>query len=102
MILELRNKCGGTKMNLEEKIRAIPDYPKPGILFRDITTLLQDSEAFEEVQEILFNYYTIMGVEAVAAIESRGFIFGAPLALRLGVPFVPTRNPGKLPADTVR
>jgi adenine phosphoribosyltransferase len=88
-------------MNLEEKVRAIPDFPKAGILFRDITTLLNDSEAFAETMEILYEKYVAKGVEAVAAIESRGFIFGAPLALRLGCPFVLIRKPGKLPAETV-
>ena len=88
-------------MNLEEKIRAIPDFPKPGILFRDITTLLQDPAAFTEVVDRLADQYKDAGVEAVAGIESRGFIFGAPLALRLNAPFVLIRKPGKLPADTV-
>lgn len=88
-------------MKLEDKVRAIPDFPKPGILFRDITTLLKDPEAFAEVLERLSAKFGAAGVQAVAGIESRGFIFGAPLALRLNCPFIPIRKPGKLPAETV-
>jgi adenine phosphoribosyltransferase len=88
-------------MKLEDKIRAIPDFPKPGILFRDITTLLKDADAFAETINRLAEKYKDAGIGAVAGIESRGFIFGAPLALRLGCPFVPIRKPGKLPAETV-
>jgi len=88
-------------MNLEEKIRAIPDFPKPGILFRDITTLLKEPAAFTEVISRILDNFAGAGAEAVAAIESRGFIFGAPLALKLGCPFIPIRKPGKLPAETV-
>lgn len=88
-------------MNLEEKIRAIPDFPKPGILFRDITTLLADPEAFAEVIKRIVVKFSGSGVEAVAAIESRGFIFGTPVALELGCPFIPVRKPGKLPAETI-
>jgi adenine phosphoribosyltransferase len=88
-------------MNLEEKIRAIPDFPKPGILFRDITTLLKDAAAFTETIDRLCDKFGSAGIHAVAGIESRGFIFGAPLALRLKLPFIPIRKPGKLPAETV-
>lgn len=86
-------------MGLEEKIRCVPDFPKPGILFRDITTLLLDGEAFAEVIDRMTEYYAEKKITKVVGIESRGFIFGAPLALRLGCGFVPIRKPGKLPAE---
>ena len=88
-------------MKLEDKIRSIPDFPKPGILFRDITTLLQEPAAFTETVQRIFDAYKDEAIEAVAGIESRGFIFGAPLAQKLGVAFIPIRKPGKLPAETV-
>jgi adenine phosphoribosyltransferase len=87
-------------MGLEEKIRCIPDFPKPGILFRDITTLLLDAAAFCEVIDRLEAHYKDKKIDKVVGIESRGFIFGAPLALRLGCGFVPIRKPGKLPSET--
>jgi len=85
-------------MDLKDKIRCIPDFPKPGILFRDITTLLKDADAFRETIERLAEYYKDKRVSKVAGIESRGFIFGAPLALRLNCGCVVIRKPGKLPA----
>ncbi|MBX7168909.1 MAG: adenine phosphoribosyltransferase [Pirellulales bacterium] len=85
---------------LTEFIRAIPDFPKPGILFRDITPLLAEPRAFEAVIDQLAERYRGQQIDAVAAAEARGFIFAAPLALRLGVGFVPIRKPGKLPFDT--
>ncbi|MFA6450461.1 MAG: adenine phosphoribosyltransferase [bacterium] len=85
-------------MDLKAKIRAIPDFPKPGIMFRDITTLLKDGPAFAETIDQLYDYYKDKNVSKVAGIESRGFIFGAPLALRLGCGCIPIRKPGKLPA----
>lgn len=85
-------------MDLKRLIRDVPDFPKPGILFRDITPLLADAGAFGAVLDDLEEDARARGAAAVAGIESRGFIFGAPLALRLGVPFVPVRKPGKLPA----
>jgi len=88
--------------DLPQYIRSIPDFPQPGILFRDITPLLNVPEAFRSVIEELVNRAALYHVDRVAAIESRGFIFGAPLALRLGVGFVPIRKPGKLPASTLR
>jgi len=87
-------------MDLKEKIRSIPDFPKKGILFRDITTLLKDAEAFQEVIEQLAGRYGKMPVDIIAGIESRGFIFGAALAARLKKGFIPIRKPGKLPAKT--
>ncbi len=85
-------------MDLKRFIRDVPDFPKPGILFRDITPLLADGAAFRAVIDDLEDDAKERGTAAVVGIESRGFIFGAPLALRLGVPFVPVRKPGKLPA----
>jgi len=86
-------------VDLKSRIREIPDFPKKGILFRDITTLLKDEEAFGKVVDKLTAYYEDEGVEKVVGIESRGFIFGAPLAYTLGAGFIPVRKPGKLPSD---
>ena len=88
-------------MSIKSKIRAIPDYPIPGIMFRDITTLLKDTEGFKDTIDILVERYGNTDISKVAGIESRGFILGAPLAYLLGVGFVPIRKKGKLPADTV-
>ncbi len=88
-------------MDLKTYIRAVPDFPKPGILFRDITPLLGNAEAFQEVVDRLYERYEGRGIGKVLGIESRGFLFGAPLALKLGVGFVPIRKAGKLPADTL-
>ncbi len=85
-------------MDLKPFIRDIPDFPQQGVLFRDITPLLRNPAAFGEVLDRFAANYREGGVEAVVGIESRGFIFGAPLADRLHVPFVPVRKPGKLPA----
>jgi adenine phosphoribosyltransferase len=88
-------------MNLAELIRDVPDFPVPGILFRDITTLLKEGRAFQNVIDRLCEQLSTVKVEKVVAIESRGFIFGAPIAYKLGVGFVPVRKLGKLPADTI-
>ncbi len=85
-------------MDLKRYIRDIPDFPKPGILFRDITPLLANADAFGAIIDSFEADARRRGAAAIAGIESRGFIFGAPLALRLGLPFVPVRKPGKLPA----
>lgn len=84
---------------LKSLIRDIPDFPKPGILFRDITTLLKDPAAFQRVIDKFSAFYQEEGIDKVVGIESRGFIFGAPLAYNLGAGFVPVRKPGKLPSD---
>jgi len=84
--------------HLKQLIRDIPDFPQPGILFRDITPLLRHPAAFREVVAAFATRFR-GGVDAVAGIESRGFIFGAPLALQLDVPFVPIRKVGKLPGE---
>ena len=85
-------------MDLKSLIRDIPDFPQPGVLFRDITPLLHEPEAFRFVIGRFAEHYRGAGLDAIVAIESRGFIFGAPLAAELGLPFVPVRKPGKLPA----
>jgi adenine phosphoribosyltransferase len=82
-------------------IRDIPDFPKPGILFKDITPLLGHAEAFRAVVDGMAAAMAGRGIDAIAAAEARGFLFGAPLALRLGTGFVPIRKPGKLPSATV-
>jgi adenine phosphoribosyltransferase len=87
-------------IDLADYIRAIPDFPRPGILFRDITPLLASPAAFREAIRRMAEHYRGRRVDAVAAAEARGFIFAAPLAIELGVGFVPMRKPGKLPFDT--
>jgi adenine phosphoribosyltransferase len=88
-------------MELAQLVRSIPDFPVKGILFRDITTLIRDGEALQEVIDTLVERYIDRDVEVVAAVEARGWIFGAPLAYELGAGFVPIRKPSKLPADTI-
>jgi adenine phosphoribosyltransferase len=87
-------------LDLRRYIRAIADFPQPGILFRDITPLLRDYGAFEHAIDTLHRRYRGETVDTIAGVESRGFILGAPLALRLGVGFVPIRKAGKLPGAT--
>jgi adenine phosphoribosyltransferase len=87
---------------LRERVRSIPDFPTAGILFRDITPLLADPRAFHITIDALVEQFIGQSIDAVVAIESRGFIFGAPLASRLNTSFIPARKPGKLPAETVR
>ena len=86
--------------DLKHKIRTIPDYPKPGIQFRDITSLLADPQAFNDVMDRFVKRYQDEQIDLVVGIESRGFILGAPLALRLGKGFIPVRKEGKLPGPT--
>lgn len=87
---------------IREYIRDIPDFPQPGILFKDITTLLKDGAAFKKVIQYMAEYYQGRNIELVVGPESRGFLFGAPLAYELGIGFVPVRKPGKLPAEVAR
>jgi len=87
-------------IELEKYIRSIPDWPKKGILFRDITPLLAEPKAFAAAIDALCAGFTEAGIEYVAAVEARGFIFGAAVAKRLGVGFVPIRKKGKLPFKT--
>ncbi|MEM9191971.1 MAG: adenine phosphoribosyltransferase [Myxococcota bacterium] len=86
---------------IEQLIRDVPDFPKPGILFKDITPLLADAGGFETALQLFVERFAERKPTVVAGIESRGFLFGAPLALRLGAAFVPIRKPGKLPYETV-
>ena len=87
--------------DLRAKIREVPDFPKPGILFYDITTLLRDGDAFREVIDRMAEAVKGERIDLVVGMESRGFIFAAPLADRLGAGFVPVRKLGKLPAETI-
>jgi adenine phosphoribosyltransferase len=87
--------------DLRAKIREVPDFPKPGILFYDITTLLKDADAFREVIDRMAEMVKDERIDLVVGMESRGFIFAAPLADRLGAGFVPVRKLGKLPAETL-
>lgn len=86
-------------MNLEKKIRNIQDFPKPGIGFKDITTLLEDGEAFKYTIKKIADNIKDLGVDVIVGPEARGFIFGTPVAYELGIGFVPIRKPGKLPGD---
>jgi adenine phosphoribosyltransferase len=88
--------------NLKSKIRHVPDFPKAGILFYDITTLLQDPAGFRMAIDSLTLPFIDKGIDVVVGIESRGFIFGAAVADRLGAGFSPVRKPGKLPSTTMR
>lgn len=89
-------------MDLTEYIRDIPDFPKEGIVFKDITPLLMHPPAFEETVNRFYEYFKDKDVTKVVAIEARGFIFGGPLSLKLNAGFVPVRKPGKLPFKTKR
>ena len=84
-------------MDLKSLIRTIPDYPKPGILFRDISTLLYNGNALKYITEIYYNRYKDKNLTGIAAIEARGFIFGSIVAEKLGIAFIPIRKKGKLP-----
>jgi len=88
-------------MPIRALIRTIPDYPKPGIQFRDITTLLRDANGLRLTIDALVERYRSKGIQKVAGIESRGFIVGSALAYQLGAGFVPIRKKGKLPAETI-
>lgn len=85
---------------IKNKIRTVPHFPKQGIMFRDITTLLQDKEGLQLVVDAFYQQYKNRNIDLIAGIESRGFIFGAALAYKLGIGFVLLRKPGKLPHDT--
>jgi len=87
-------------LDLKQKIRNIPDFPKKGVVFRDITTLLGDAEAFKYSVDRMVEYWRGKKIDAVLGAEARGFIFGAVIAYKLGVGFIPVRKPGKLPYKT--
>lgn len=82
-------------------IRNVPDFPKPGIQFKDITPLFQNPVLFDKVVDCFTQHYKDRGISAIVGVESRGFLFGVPMALRMGLPFILARKAGKLPADTV-
>jgi len=87
--------------SLRAQIREVPDFPKPGILFYDITTLIKQPKPFAEAIDLLVEPFADTKVDVVVGMESRGFIFSAPMAIRLGAGFVPVRKLGKLPAETI-
>lgn len=86
---------------VKSAIKTVPDYPKPGIMFRDVTSLMQDARAFKMSVQLLAEQFSGMEFDRVAGTEARGFIFGAPLALELGIGFVPVRKPRKLPREVI-
>lgn len=88
-------------MNLKEKIRVIENFPKEGISFKDITTILQDKEAFKFVVDEFTKYLKDKNIDVIVAPESRGFLFGTPVAYALGAGFAPVRKKGKLPSETI-
>ena len=87
---------------IRENIRNVPDFPKPGIQFKDITTLLQDKQGFKDAVDAFYNAFKDKEIDVIVGIESRGFIFAAPIALRLGCRFALARKPGKLPRETIK
>ena len=99
--LKLKHKDMNTELLLAN-LRSIPDFPIPGILFRDVTTLFKSPECLKELEDSLYEMYKDKGITKVVGIESRGFIMGASLAIRLGAGFVLARKPGKLPAETIQ
>ncbi|MFA4992613.1 MAG: adenine phosphoribosyltransferase [Candidatus Omnitrophota bacterium] len=92
----MKNNC-----NLEKSIRSIPDFPKAGILFRDVTTLIQDKAAFKKSIDLLAKKYKGKKIDKIVGVEARGFIFGAAVAHKIGAGFVPVRKKGKLPYKTI-
>ncbi len=90
-----------TEFDFNSLIESIPDYPKPGVVFKDITPLLADPEGFEAVVQALADPFRSVGITKVMGAEARGFMLGAPVALELGAGFVPARKPGKLPREVV-
>ena len=90
-----------SKKTLAKSIREIPDFPIPGILFYDVTTLFKDATCLQELSDTMYEMYKDKGITKVVGIESRGFIMGPILTTRLGAGFIPIRKPGKLPAETI-
>jgi adenine phosphoribosyltransferase len=87
---------------IQEAIRSIPNFPKKGIIFKDITTLLKDGDLFAEAVDYMYDHYRNVDINLVAGIEARGFILGAALAYKMNIGFIPIRKPGKLPAKTIK
>ena len=88
-------------MDLKATIRSIPDWPIKGVIFRDLTTLMQDPDAFRESCDVLYERYKNQDIDKIVGIDARGFVFGAVLAYKLGIGFVPVRKKGKLPYKTI-
>ena len=86
---------------IKSVVKTVPDYPKPGILFRDVTSVLEDHKAFSNCISLLVEKYQGMGFTKIAGTEARGFLFGAPLAIEMGIGFIPVRKPNKLPREVV-
>lgn len=86
---------------IKDSIKTVADYPKPGIMFRDVTSLLEDPKAFALTLDLMAEKFSGQGFTKIVGTEARGFIFGAPLSLALGIGFVPARKPGKLPRKTI-
>lgn len=102
--LPTMSACGGADpriSHIASSIRLIPDFPKPGIMFQDITTLLLDHKAFQDCIDIFVERYKDKNISVVAGVEARGFIFGPPIALAIGAKFVPLRKPKKLPGEVI-
>ncbi|MFM7217648.1 MAG: adenine phosphoribosyltransferase [Bacteroidota bacterium] len=91
----------GLEQQIRNAIRDVPDFPKPGILFKDITPVLQDPRLCDSIAKAICDHFASRSIDAVVGIESRGFLFGMLVAQKLGVPFVPVRKKGKLPAKTL-
>ena len=91
-----------SKEEIKSKIRTIPHYPKQGIMFRDITTLIKDSDGFRKTCDMLYDHYKEKDIDIIAGIAARGFVFGSVLAYKMGIGFVLVRKPGKLPAKTLK
>lgn len=94
-------KPAALAQKLDAAIRNVPDFPKPGILFKDITPILSDPALCRQIVETMYDHFADKGIEVIVGIESRGFLFGMLLAGKLNVPFVPIRKKGKLPAETI-
>jgi len=90
------------KMNLKETIRSIPDWPIDGVVFRDLTTLMQDPKSFSYACDLLYDRYKDKGIDKIVGIDARGFVFGGVVAYKLGIGFVPVRKKGKLPGSTIQ
>lgn len=86
---------------IKSVVKTVPDYPKPGIMFRDVTSILEDHKAFLSSIKLMVERFGPMNFDKVAGTEARGFLFGAPLALELGIGFIPVRKPGKLPREVI-
>ncbi|MCV2885058.1 adenine phosphoribosyltransferase [Aestuariibacter sp. AA17] len=86
---------------IKSVVKTVPDYPKPGIMFRDVTSVLEDHSAFTSAIKLMVEKFGPMNIDKVAGTEARGFLFGAPLAIELGVGFIPVRKPNKLPRETI-